>query len=440
MAANVKYALSPLVEYQLVYATSTQPRFFQKVGYAIEASKLPTEAAGLLISAAQQLSQTAPVKDFAHPAQLIRQWVQQGKYTNDQLNAAIDYAILAEDLAHSDLDILTSLVVPLVKRSRHKDAVEGIISDFGKGVPVERALKQLTDISEIGSRSHNVGVTMSGSFDDIVAAAEAGSIKNPLPTGILEIDAMLRGGLEEAALGVVMANSGDGKSLFLGHAASEAMWRGLDVGYITLELGEGLVQQRIYCNLLNMTAQELKDNTQEAVRRYQLAKQKIGMGNLKVAYLSPKVTTPAHVREWVRSVCDENFTCDVLIVDYADKMAAGKGKAQRSYEEMEVVYQALRDITAEHSECRWLWTATQSRGRESRKKKLGLEDVADSMNKIRIADLVMAIYRTEEDCTNDLIRFTLPKRRNAAAHGEVGPLPMDAEHGRIVTVGRREPW
>lgn len=276
-----------------------------------------------------------------------------------------------------------------------------------------------------------------------MAAAAASTITDPLPTGIPELDISLGGGTERSSLGVFLANSGDGKSLALCHTAAESIWGGHQVAYVTAELSEAQIKQRVYCNVLNMSAAELAMNPQEGERRAQLLDGFLpnSLGAFRVLYMTPKVGTVAQIRQWLKDLAKgaTPFLPKVLLVDYADKLAAKAGsEAKGSYVSQGEVYQQLRDLIVDLD--LWGWTASQTTGRQGRKKKLDIEDIADSMEKARICDTLVAIVRNDDDVQNGLCRFRLPKRRNGVAHQEVGPLTMDPEHGRMVAITRTEPW
>lgn len=435
-----KYPLTDSVECQVTLACATVPRFMKILGFAVEPDKMPKETSGIIVQAAQTLSKENPCSDPSLVLQHVQWRVSQGQLTTDQLEDCEDYLDLCEGLGVEDVNALVTVVKPIIQRSLHEEAVDNAIEDFGKGRDIGKAAQEFAKISSLGTRTMGLGHEGQGLEADILESA-AVSIENPLPTGITDVDIMLEGGLEEFGLGMVLGGSGDGKSLFLSSQSSEAIFNCLDTAIVTLELSEAAWRQRIYSNLLNMTPRELKKNPKEAARRYKLLQDRPqGLGRWQVNYMTPLGTTPNDVRTWLRDLENERkFKPDLLIIDYADKMVSDQ-KNQRSYEMMRDIYIELRKITHEEQLVRWVWTASQTRGREGRKKKTGLEDTSDSAWKFREPDLILGITRTEDDCADDQIRFNLPKRRNASAHGEVGPLPMDAERWRIAQIVRKEPW
>jgi hypothetical protein len=140
-------------------------------------------------------------------------------------------------------------------------------------------------------------------------------------------------------------------------------------------------------------------------------------------------TTVQDVRDWIDNV--ENHIgrrVSVLVVDYVDKMAAPKqnGREVSTYESGKITMQGLRDF-AEEKEM-FCWTASQSQGRNKKKKILDLSDTAESMNKPRISDLWITLNVGAEQ---DEISFFIAKHRTARAKFTIGPLPTEYEVGRI---------
>lgn len=439
-----RYPLTRAAAMQVAYAEATNPRFHEVLGHAIESERIQWEDAALIVSAAQEVARNneSPCASTVAVVQQLRIRVNQGKLSMEALQQASDLLDAVEDVGGvTDLDGLIATVTPAIRSVATMDALEQTIQAVGQNADPAEAADRFSAVANLGKARVSMGQRLTWTAADL-AAAGASTITDPLPTGIPELDVVLGGGTERSSLGVFLANSGDGKSLALCHIAAEAVWDGRRVAYVTAELSELQIKQRVYCNVLNMTAADLAMNPTEGEHRGQLlAQQGRNLGDLRVLYLTPKVGTVAQIRQWLKDLArgEDGFAPEVLLVDYADKLAAKAGdEAKGSYQAQGAVYQQLRDLIVDLA-C-WGWTASQTTGRQGRKKKLDIEDIADSMEKARICDTLVAIVRNDDDVQNGLCRFRLPKRRNGAAHQEVGPLTMDPEHGRMVAVTRQEPW
>lgn len=442
-----RYPIARAAELQIAYAEACKPRFHELLGHAIEADRLPSEDARLIVAAAQDVARESgsPPGSLAVVVQQLRLRVNQGKMTIESMTSCEDALLAVEDLGGvPDLEGLIHTVAPAVRDAQFQDGVEATIQELGKGGDAEAAADRFAKIGLIGKARVATGTTAKWDISDITAAGLS-TIRDPLPTGVTDLDVALGGGLERGTLGMFLGGSGDGKSLVLCHLSAEAIMEGRRVAYISLELGENQIKQRVYANILNMTAKDLAENAAEAVRRRQLLDahfMKVGrppIGAFRVIYMTPKVSSVSTIKGWLKDMTQQGEDFDVIVVDYGDKLGASSTlEAKGTYHAQGSVTDQLRNLIIERDG--WCWTASQTTGRQGRKKKIDLEDTADSMEKVRIADTVVAIQRGEDDITQNTVRFRLPKRRNGQAHVEVGPILMDQEHGRMVVIDRGEPW
>lgn len=440
-----KYPLTKDFEALVVLAVASVPRFYEVIGYALDAERMPSAPAKLLVEAAQAVARETPGAGCASAVfavQHLRSMCGKGKLTYDQVDAAQELLQLARDLGGvPDTDALIARVTPIVQRLAHRETVSELIQDFGKGSDLDESVQKLEKVALLGKQRGSLGLMLTGTVADIVSVT-APTKRQKLPVGIPELDHLLDGGLERPALGMVMGGTGAGKSLFLCHLAACSVFSGYDVAYMTLELSEAQVAKRIYANLTDMSDAEMVDNPQEANRRIELLRSTDGMGKLAIRYDTPKATTPHTLRRWLRELeREKKLVPEIVIVDYADKMSATARSGNsnvRAYEEMEQVYESLRSIAVDREG--WMWTASQTNKGGLHKKKVDLEHTADSINKPRVCDVVIAIARTAEDEAEGLIRFRVPKRREGVAHQEVGPMAMDASRGRIAMIARKVPW
>lgn len=437
-----RYPFTRPFEIMVAFAEASIPRFHDFLGYAIDPEKLPSADCRLLVSAAQGVAREtgAGCPSTIVASQNLRRTVDAGKVTHEQLQEVEDLIQLAQDLGGvPDLDALLSEASPVIKRLAQREAVAEAIKDFGRGEDIDTSLHRFEQVAVMGRARVSLGTTLPGTSDDIFATMKP-MMRTPLPTGIAELDLVLDGGVERQSLAMIMASTGGGKSLFLGHQAAEALTLGYDVAYMTLEMSEMQLKRRIYANLLDMTVDEMEARPHEAARRFNCWREN-GLGNLYIMYSTPRATTPGTVRRWLKALEQEKkIHPELLIIDYADKMVSSlkSNKQVKHYEEMEVVYEDLRSIAVERDG--WTWTASQTNRSGLHKKTVDLEHVSDSANKPRVCDVVLSISRTAEDERENMLRFRIPKRRENQAHQEVGPLSMDAAHGRIAMSTRNDPW
>jgi len=436
-----KYPFTKQIEALLTLAITSSTKFYEIIGHALEPDRMPSESAKYLVLAAKAVAKDAgscssPTLAIQH----LRLMVNQGKLTLEDVQAASDLIDTAEDIGGvEDLDGLISTVKPAVQKIMQQVAVESTIQGFGQGESPEETAARFEKIAQVGTAKINRGSKLELTVEAILKAATS-TIRDPLHTGIDELDFIL-GGIERATLALLLGGTGDGKSLVLCHIAAEAMFNGYDVAHVTLELDEMAIQQRIFSNLTGMTPAEQRQWPSKALDRLQDLSARPGkpLGGFRVAYFTPLATTVRTLKDWVNNLeKEEKFKPDLIVVDYMDKMVSSINSRDPIHIQQRDVVERLRSWTIERDG--YLWTASQTTGRNSRKKQGGLEDTAESMAKPRTADTVVQIVRTDEDVEMNLTRFRIPKRRNGQAHQEAGPFPMDAERWRACVTNRNEPW
>lgn len=401
---------------------------------------MPSELAGEVVMAVHAFASdyNAPTS-VSTVLQRIYNKVHDGKLTMEKYNEISRYMETAEDMAIDDLDELVKSVTDPVKNQRYKEAVHTVMDGFAKGGSANEAAAVLQKVSALGTKTTSLGVGAPRSAADVLRILD-NRLKSPLPTGIFEVDVALGGGLEKQSLGVYMATTGGGKTLSLCHTAVTGLIEGYNVAYLSLELSEDQIVERLMTNLLDMTVKEMEYDPEEVVHRFNLWKME-GVGDFRVLRGEPKLTTPHDMEVWLRDLeREQKFVPRLIVVDYADKMISKVGSNKSSYEDNGLVYEQIRNIAVARDG--WAWTATQAKGGNVGKKKLTTDAAADSQNKMRVADVAISIARTSEDMDNDQVRFGMMKHRTGAAHQQLGPFTWDPQRGRVVMMNRKaiEPW
>jgi hypothetical protein len=228
-------------------------------------------------------------------------------------------------------------------------------------------------------------------------------------------------------------------SMALATQAAEGVRRKMFVGFVTLELPESVQLARLFANLTAVPTSLILDNDQdraEAKRRIELVENQIGL--CEVAEFAPHATTVKDLVDWVDSKEQEHgMHMELLVVDYGDKLHAPAVRDNNEYLAMRYVYEGLRrDIAVERG--MWVWTGSQaSRPSKDTGKRLDLHHVADSMHKVRVADLVITLNPKEDG----MMELYVAKNRMGRSLYTVGPLVTDLERARLVPVAREiGPW
>lgn len=223
-------------------------------------------------------------------------------------------------------------------------------------------------------------------------------------------------------------------SIFLSHQTAVAMRGGYRVALATLELPEALIIARLKANLLGMTIDEiLNGSLTKAEKEFATLAPQLGLCVVKE--FAPKATTINHIFSWVKEVeTDEGAPIDLLVVDYADKLGTGRSD-ESTYTTGGTVFEGLRHYAVERDI--WCWTASQPKRMTKGQKRIELDDVADSMNKVRVADVVLTVNPKDD---GDQLLYYLAKNRMGKTGQSVGPLPQEFEFGRVAPVVSTEDY
>ena len=430
MATKVNpYGLDLTFERAVVSFECTSSRFHGRIGHALEPEALKLEASQIAVQAAHAIA-----RDLGHGPdssilllQRLRRMNQEGKVTEDGIQDVIDLLDAADDAGLPDEESVISELTPLLRRRVQHSAVTTAMEDYAQRGDFDRVGKLIERAARLGKVDTSLGTVIG---DESFREIENIRHLSRLPTGIMELDLKLDSGPPRGTESVIVGGSGAGKSMFLNHVTANSLLLGQDVLYATLELPVAWECARLKSALTGVLTHRVLDGELETARAT-LAAMQGSLGTCVVKEFPAGITTVADIRQWVDDYADSvGHPPAVLVVDYGDKMkaeASGPRSDVSSYKTGEIVFEGLRLLAHERS--MWCWTASQARRKQDKKeKRVELDDVADSLNKIRVADLVVTIARREAD---DEILYFIAKYRYGASDVTVGPLPHDWACGRM---------
>ena len=284
-------------------------------------------------------------------------------------------------------------------------------------------MRLIEDANKIGISKQSSGLKL-----EAAALSEISALRHldKLPTGVDDLDYYLDGGLPRGSLGVVIGGSGDGKSMYLTQVAAMAAAQGCSTLYATLELPEPVVLARMTASLTQIPLHKILSGSPIAADRLKNLAHKIGP--TRIREFTAKATTAQDIMSWVDEVQRlDNRSVDCLVVDYADKLAAAGERSD--YSEMGKVYESLR--VGCHERGLWGWTASQATRKKMGTKRLDQDDVADSMHKVRVADLVVTLTVTETPEAEREVEIFVAKNRHGASRKALGPFKTDFAFGRL---------
>ena len=221
-----------------------------------------------------------------------------------------------------------------------------------------------------------------------------------------------KGGLPQKTLNIALAGTGVGKSLFMCHVASSVLMQGKNVLYITLEMAEERIAERIDANLMNITIDDLHSLPKKMFENYLTKIQKKTNGKL---IIKEYPTASAHVGNF-RSLIKElalkrSFRPDIIFVDYLNICASSRFRGNAnvgSYFYIKAIAEELRGLAVETNVP--IVSATQTTRSGFVSSDIGLEDTSESFGLPATADLMFALISTEE--LEDLNQICVKQLKN----------------------------
>ena len=240
-------------------------------------------------------------------------------------------------------------------------------------------------------------------------------IEEKIPFDLEFFNRITKGGLPQKTLNIALAGTGVGKSLFMCHMAANCLSQGRSVLYITLEMAEERIAERIDANLMNISIDDL----------HKLAKQ---MFDDKINSIAQKTNGKLVIKEYPTASAHSNhfrglikelaikksFKPDIIFIDYLNICASSRFKANgnvNSYMYIKAIAEELRGLAVETNVP--IMSATQTTRSGFSNSDVGLEDTSESFGLPATADLMFALISNEElDELNQIAVKQLKNRYN----------------------------
>ena len=224
-----------------------------------------------------------------------------------------------------------------------------------------------------------------------------------------------RGGIPSKTLNICLAGTGVGKTMFMTHLASSILLQGKNVLYITLEMAEERIAERIDANLLNVGMSDLEELP------YQMYETKINKLQSKTTgklIIKEYPTASAHTGHFKNLLNElalkKSFKPDILFVDYLNIAASARFKAGanvNSYTYIKAIAEELRGLAVEYNIP--VFSATQTTRGGYVSSDVGMEDTAESFGLPATADFMFALISSEDlEQKNQILIKQLKNRYN----------------------------
>jgi|TARA_R110001592_G_scaffold12620_1_gene59770 hypothetical protein len=220
-----------------------------------------------------------------------------------------------------------------------------------------------------------------------------------MPFDLEYFNLITKGGLPKKTLNVALAGTGVGKSLFMCHVGAAAMTQGRNVLYITMEMAEERIAERIDANLMNIPIDQL-DKLEKSKFDDKISKiAKKTVGKLIVKEYPTGAAHVGHFRALLNELkLKKSFKPDIIFIDYLNICSSARMKglsgSVNTYSLIKSIAEEIRGLAVEYDVP--IVTATQTTRSGYSNTDVGLEDTSESFGLPATADLMFALISNEE--------------------------------------------
>ena len=266
-------------------------------------------------------------------------------------------------------------------------------------------------------------------------------VEERIPFDLEFFNKITKGGLPQKTLNIALAGTGVGKSLFMCHMAANCLSQGKNVLYITLEMAEERIAERIDANLLNVSMENLQDLPKTMFEDKIKKIQKKTNGQLIIKEYPTASAHSAHFRGLIKELSiKKSFKPDMIFIDYLNICASSrlKGALQaNSYTYIKSIAEELRGLAVETNVP--IVSATQTTRSGFGSTDIGLEDTSESFGLPATADFMFALISNEElDALNQIVVKQLKNRYNDPTMNKRFVLGIDRSKMRLYDVENKE--
>ena len=221
-----------------------------------------------------------------------------------------------------------------------------------------------------------------------------------------------KGGIPNKTLNIALAGTGVGKSLFMCHFASSVLLQGKNVLYITLEMAEEKIAERIDANLLNINIQDITDLPKVMYENKVTSVSKKTQGSLIIKEYPTAAAHSGHFKALLNELAlKKSFKPDIIFIDYLNICASSRYRTNNnvnSYSYIKAIAEELRGLAVEANLP--IVSATQTTRSGFASSDVDLTDTSESFGLPATADLMFALISTEE--LEDLNQIMVKQLKN----------------------------
>jgi len=222
--------------------------------------------------------------------------------------------------------------------------------------------------------------------------------EDKIPFDLEYFNKITKGGLPNKTLNIALAGTGVGKSLFMCHQASSVLLQGRNVLYITMEMAEEKIAERIDANLLNVPIQDLTDLPKSTFENKVNKLSEKTNGRLIIKEYPTASAHSGHFKALLNELAlKKSFRPDIIFIDYLNICASSRyrqGGSINSYSYIKSIAEELRGLACEAKVP--IVSATQTTRSGYGSSDVDLTDTSESFGLPATADLMFALISTEE--------------------------------------------
>jgi len=242
-----------------------------------------------------------------------------------------------------------------------------------------------------------------------------------LPFDLEYFNTITNGGVPQKTLNIILAGTGVGKSLFMCHHAANCLSLGKNVLYVTCEMAEERIAERIDANLMDTTLDDLKALPKDMYEKKMERIREKTQGKLIIKEYPTASANVNHFRILLEELkLKKRFKPDVIFIDYLNICASARIKMNASvgsYSYIKSIAEELRGLAVEQGVP--IFSATQTNRTGFTNTDVGLEDTSESFGLPATADFMFALITTEEmDKLGQVLVKQLKNRYNDTANNK----------------------
>lgn len=257
-----------------------------------------------------------------------------------------------------------------------------------------------------------------------------------IPFGVSIMDKMYGGGIEKGSLACVMATTGGGKSIIMSHTAIQAVLRGYNILYITLEMAEKKVNIRTTANMLDIPKSDLEQkyvsDEELRVKTKSLMNKHPYMGKFRIKKYPQSVATCADFRNAINEYrVRENIIFDMVVIDYIGIVASSSKKDSSLYESVKAVAEEMRNLAEEFNVAVFTGTQANRSAYDQKKGQINLSHVADSMGLTHTCDIFFYLESGGDFAANNSALIVQLKNRDGDKDGKYSKVAVGLDKSKM---------